>query len=58
MDSPYAPYCPAPLETKLDLQRARLQRLIDLLDRYDLVSMDADTTGLAAQLRDFSAANF
>lgn len=58
MDNPYAPYCIAPVETDLELLRERLQRLIDLLDRYDLVSIDADTRGLTAQLRDFSAANF
>lgn len=58
MDNPYAPYCLAPIETDLELMRERLQRLIDLLERYDLESMDANTIGLTAQLRDFSAANF
>ena len=58
MDSPYAPFCPAPPEMDLDRQRERLQRLIDLLEAYDMVSVDAATIGLTAQLRDFSAANF
>jgi hypothetical protein len=38
------------------LDRARLQDLIDLLDRFDLSSDCADTSGLSTELRAFCAA--
>jgi hypothetical protein len=58
MNNPYAPYCPQPQPANYEAQRARLQRLIDLLDCYDLTRPDADTSGLASRLREFNATAF
>ena len=61
----HAPHCPAavlygvaspaPLASAA-LDRARLQDLIDLLERYDLASDSADIGSLAADLRAFGSA--
>lgn len=51
----YGLSAPTPL-ARAALDRAKLQDLIDLLDRFDLSSDCADTSGLPSELRAFGAA--